>query len=81
MDGTENQGGIISKLCVLRVWREEQQITQRFYVTNLGQDCVILRYPWLQEFNLEIDWEEGQLIGKDMKLEEIGVMWTGYKER
>jgi Retroviral aspartyl protease len=73
MDGTENQGGIISKSCVLHVRRGEQQIAQRFYVTNLGQDHVILGYPWLQEFNPEIDWEEGQLIGEEVKLEEIGI--------
>jgi hypothetical protein len=28
VDGTENQGGIISKSCVLRVRRGEQRITQ-----------------------------------------------------
>jgi Retroviral aspartyl protease len=59
MDGTENQGGIISKSCVLCIQQGEQQIAQRFYVTNLGQDCVILGYPWLREFNPNIDWEEG----------------------
>jgi hypothetical protein len=80
VDGTENQGGIISKSCVLHVWRGEQQITQQFYVTNLGQDCVILGYPWLWEFNPEIDWEEGRLTGEEVKLEEIGVAWTNYKK-
>jgi hypothetical protein len=47
VDGTENQGGIISKSCVLCVRRGEQQLAQRFYVTNLGQDRIILGYPWL----------------------------------
>jgi hypothetical protein len=47
VDGTENQGGIISKSCVLCVKRGERQTTQRFYVTNLGQDRIILGYPWL----------------------------------
>jgi hypothetical protein len=80
VDGTENQGGIISKSCVLRVQQGEQQIAQWFYVTNLGQDRVILGYPWLQEFNPEIDWEEGRLIGEGVKFEEIGMAWGGYKE-
>jgi Retroviral aspartyl protease len=75
VDGTENQGGIISKSCVLRVRRGERQLTQRFYVTNLGQDRVILGYPWLREFNPEIDWEEGTLIGDGVGLEEIGMAW------
>jgi hypothetical protein len=81
VDRTENQGGIISKSCVLHVWRGEQQVTQRFYITNLGQDHVILGYPWLQEFNPEVNWEEGWLLGEEVKLEEIGVTWTQYKER
>jgi hypothetical protein len=46
----------------------------------LEQDHIILGYPWLWEFNPEIDWEEGQLIGEEVKLEEIGVAWEGYKK-
>jgi hypothetical protein len=34
----------------------------------------------LQEFNPEIDWEQGRLIGKGVMLEEIGMAWGGYKE-
>jgi hypothetical protein len=81
VDRTENQGGIINKSCILHVQRGEQQIAQRFYVTNLGQDQVILGYPWLWEFNPEIDWEEGWLIREEVKLEEIGIAWQGYKEQ
>jgi Reverse transcriptase (RNA-dependent DNA polymerase)/RNase H-like domain found in reverse transcriptase len=81
VDGTENQGGIIDKSCVLRVRRGEQQVTQRFYVTNLGQDRVILGYPWLRESNPEIDWEEGTLVGEGVRLEEIGMAWEGYKRQ
>jgi hypothetical protein len=40
-----------------------------------------LGYPWLQEFNPEIDWEEGRLIGEEVKLEEIGMAWGEYKKR
>jgi RNase H-like domain found in reverse transcriptase/Reverse transcriptase (RNA-dependent DNA polymerase)/Retroviral aspartyl protease len=80
VDGTENQGGIISKSCVLHVQRGERQLAQRFYVTNLGQDRIILGYPWLREFNPDIDWEEGRLISEEVKLEEIGMAWEGYKE-
>jgi hypothetical protein len=69
----ENQEEIISKSCVLCVQYGEQQLTQQFYVINLGQDHVILGYPWLWEFNPEIDWEEGQLLGSGVILEEIRV--------
>jgi hypothetical protein len=40
-----------------------------------------LGYPWLQEFNPDIDWEEGWLIGEGVKLEEIGIAWRNYRER
>jgi Reverse transcriptase (RNA-dependent DNA polymerase) len=40
-----------------------------------------LGYPWLREFNLEIDWEQGRLIGDGVKLEEIGMAWGEYKEQ
>jgi Retroviral aspartyl protease len=81
VDGTLNQGGIISKSCVLRIQRGDQQLAQQFYVTNLGQDRIILGYPWLREFNPEIDWGEGTLIGDSVRLEEIGMVWEGYKEQ
>jgi Reverse transcriptase (RNA-dependent DNA polymerase) len=81
VDGTENQGGIISKSYILHIRRGEQQIAQRFYVTNLGQDHVILGYPWLREFNPKVDWKEGRLIGEVVKLEEIGIAWGEYKKR
>jgi hypothetical protein len=34
---------------------------QTFFVTNLGQDQVILRYPWLEHFNLQLNWKVGIL--------------------
>jgi Reverse transcriptase (RNA-dependent DNA polymerase) len=48
---------------------------------NLGQDHIILGYPWLREFNLEVDWEEGRLLGEEVKLEEIGITWAQYQEK
>jgi hypothetical protein len=48
-------------------------------VTNLGGDQIILGYPWLWEFNPEVDWEEGQLPREKVVLEEIGVVWAQYK--
>jgi hypothetical protein len=33
----------------------------------------------LQEFNPEINWKEGRLIGEGVKLEAIGMAWEGYK--
>jgi hypothetical protein len=40
-----------------------------------------LGYPWLWEFNPEIDWERGILVGEGVRLEEIGMAWEEYKEQ
>jgi hypothetical protein len=42
---------------------------QRFYVTNLGSDKMILGYPWLCTFNPDIDWPSCKLIGPGIKME------------
>jgi hypothetical protein len=47
----------------------------------LGHNHIILGYPWLWEFNPEIDWQEGTLVGEGVRLEEIGMAWEGYKEQ
>ena len=62
-DGTENVNGVLNKYCWLRVYVGKQHKLQKFYVTNLGIDWVILGYPWLKEFNPPLDWEAGELGG------------------
>ena len=42
---------------------------QRFYVTNLGSDKMILGYPWLRAFNPDIDWPNCKLVGPKVKME------------
>jgi len=42
---------------------------QQFYVTNLGSDRIILGYPWLHAFNLDINWLNCKLIGPKVKME------------
>src|SRR5579863_8714844 len=34
-----------------------------FYVTTLGQDRAILGFPFLQQFNSQIDWTTGTIKG------------------
>jgi gag-polyprotein putative aspartyl protease len=56
IDGTENKAGKITRSCMLRVRKGNKQAHQRFFITSLGNDRVILGYPWLEEFNPEINW-------------------------
>jgi hypothetical protein len=61
VDGTENKLRHVEKFCHLNVGVGPNQQMQTFFVTNLGQDRVILRYPWLKHFNLQLNWKAGVL--------------------
>jgi hypothetical protein len=37
---------------------------QKFYITDLGFDRVLLGYPWLSEFNPRINWKRGVTQGR-----------------
>ena len=34
-----------------------------FFITNLGGDHIVLGYPFLKEFNPQINWEKGEITG------------------
>src|SRR5580693_9156258 len=56
VDGTHNQAGLIEESVHLYIERGDEQIRTQFHVMNLGKDRIILGYPWLEAFNLQIDW-------------------------
>ena len=58
VDKTENKSGQITHYVNLEITRGTQVQVQRFYVANLGTDHFILGFPWLYEFNPEIDWRQ-----------------------
>ncbi len=47
IDGTTNSTGSITRKCTLNVQVGGQTKEQEFFITNLGQDRVILGYPFL----------------------------------
>ena len=63
IDGTRNKSGDITHCCDLLISRNGKQERTRFYVTNLGNDRFIFGYPWLADFNPEIDWPNGKVKG------------------
>ena len=78
----DKQGGAIKKACVLRAWKGGQQALQKFYITNLGHDRVLLvGYPWLnlKVFNRAVDWATGTLKG-GVRLETIPIAWQRWKK-
>ena len=47
VDGTKNKKGQIKHYCWLRVVHNSQQKLQQFFLMSLGQDRMILGYPFL----------------------------------
>jgi hypothetical protein len=81
VDGTQNKAGIITESCVIRVEKDQCSVEQRFFITNLGADRVLLGYPWLREFNPQIDWAEATIEGGKVHLKEQGVRWHEWKQQ
>jgi hypothetical protein len=72
IDGTQNKAGSVTRATDLLVSRGNRKIKQRFYVTALGSDHMILGIPWFREFNpQDIDWMNGVLKGLKVKLETL----------
>ena len=69
VDGTTNSEGQITKYANLWVRQGKQIAKLRFYITNLGRDCLILGHPWFRQFNPHIDWTRNVLRGEDVCLE------------
>ena len=61
IDGTENKAGNISTICTMPIIYGGKQMTQTFYVSDLGEDRAILGYPFLYNFNPKPDWKKGKL--------------------
>jgi hypothetical protein len=59
VDGTHNQDGRIEQSVHLYIDNGEQRVKTQFFVTNLGNDHIILGYPWFEAFNPKINWKEG----------------------
>jgi hypothetical protein len=55
------------------------QKLQRFYVTDLGFDRVLLGYPWLSTFNPRINWRAGTVEGRVI-LKTVANAWIRWKE-
>jgi hypothetical protein len=61
--------GTMENFIDLLINRGGRKVMQRFYITNLGSDKMILGYPWLCAFNPDIDWPNCKLIGPTIKIE------------
>jgi hypothetical protein len=75
VDGMENQGGQVNHYCVLNVLQGKKQSAQVFFITNLGNDCLIFGYLWLEEFTPQIDWKNKTILGPPVRITTTGRSW------
>ena len=61
INGTHNQAGQITHKCRLKVQIGAIHQEMDFFITNLGQDQIILGYPFLKLLNPNINWTNGTL--------------------
>ena len=58
IDNMSNKVGSITHLLKLRVTTKGQDKVMRFLVTNIGNEDVLLGYPWLATFEPKFGWKE-----------------------
>jgi hypothetical protein len=61
IDGTHNKAGTITDFVDLQVRAGKRVEDMRFLVTDLGEDEIILGYPWLAAFQPNINWKDAVL--------------------
>jgi hypothetical protein len=57
----------------------KQKFKERFYMTGLGKQRIILGFPWLHKYNLIIDWKKGEIIFKPFRIDWRCLMEKGKR--
>jgi hypothetical protein len=63
MDGTDNQLGEVTKEVWMKIHHKDYDKTHRLLVADIGEDNIILGYPFFKATNLLIDWLTGKMRG------------------
>ena len=61
IDGTHNKAGTIKEYVDLQVQVGPKKEEMHFLVTHIGEDELVLGYPWLVAFQPKIDWKQAVL--------------------
>ena len=80
VDGTTNQEGQITQYCDLWVRKDERNTKLRFYITSLGRDQMILRHPWFQCFNPNVNWLTNSLKGSPVCIKTAGYQTKKHQQ-
>src|SRR5580692_585407 len=76
MLGTRNEERHITHYVDLLVRCGDKSKELRFLVTDLGEEEIVLGYPWLKVFRPKIDWKNTTL---DEEMHPLVIRTTGWK--
>ena len=68
IDGTHNKSGTIRECVNLLVRVGDKKHEMRFLITELGEDEIVLGYPWLAAFQPRISWKNATLDEEEQPL-------------
>jgi Reverse transcriptase (RNA-dependent DNA polymerase) len=69
VDRTENKRGAINAYVNLEFSLGERKFKERFYVTVLRKQRIILGFPWLHKYNPIINWKKGEITFKPFQID------------
>jgi hypothetical protein len=76
VDRTENKWGMINAYVNLEFILGERKFKERFYVTGLGKQRIILGFSWLHKYNPIIDWKKEEITFKPFQID-----WRCFLEK
>ena len=81
IDGTNNQAGMLTQYVDLSVRTGKREETMRFLVTSLGNEDLILGYPWLTTFEPQFNWTNGVIDTSYLPIVIRSLDWKTLKIR
>ncbi len=66
IDNTANQAGEITHYITLDIQTGGIRKTIQFLVTNIGNEDIILGYPWMAAFEPQFTWKNGVINEKEL---------------
>ncbi len=68
IDNTANQAGAITHYITLNIQTNRIQKQIQFLVTNIGNEDIILGYPWMAAFEPQFSWKNGVINEKALPI-------------
>ncbi len=68
IDNTPNQAGEITHYITLEVQTRGTKKVIQFLVTNIGNEDIILGYPWMAAFEPQFTWKNGVIHEKELPI-------------